>query len=604
MRFSMGIQKNEHGVYFVRRKVPKGLQEAAAKVLGNGKARQTFLQKSLETKDSAAAKRKAPAVLMEFDGVLARARVLAADQPIRDNLSQAEIERMGDARQLIRDEDFVRRGPENEQEFRNYEELAAKEGLIDEVPVWDYPVPKYGLSEADMADASVSIPEMLRAAEAALARGGIDHAEFHIESILEAFYVRLDHDCEAYRRLGMEILRQDVRALRAMQQRGTGEPIPSPKLPIVGTQAVASGDTLQAAFAGWKKARNPAPGTLAEYDRAVRLFTELHGDMPVASIGRRHARTFVEALQDVPRKRTGKLLEAKLPELAEWGREHPAAQRLSEGTINKLVGGVQAVSVWARDNGLVPDDVPWADPFARMRLEEDEPDREPFTIAELNTFFASPVYAEGSRPNAGQGETAYWLPLLALFSGARRGELAGLTVADVCKEPGAGGWVLTFSADRKRGKKLKNKQSARIVPLHPELERLGFLRFVEGVKSRAGANAWLFKPISPEVKDGAKAWTKWFGRYLHSIVTDARKVFHSFRHNFIDALRSAGVDDELRKALAGHSAGSVHGGYGAKEMILRWGPQLRRAVASVRYPKLDLSHLIKQRAPRGRKAPR
>jgi hypothetical protein len=96
MPFSMGIQKNEHGVYFVRRKVPKGLQEAAAKVLGNGKAGQTFLQKSLETKDSAAAKRKAPAVLMEFDGVLSRARVLAADQPIRANLGQAEIERMGE----------------------------------------------------------------------------------------------------------------------------------------------------------------------------------------------------------------------------------------------------------------------------------------------------------------------------------------------------------------------------------------------------------------------------------------------------------------------------------------------------------------------------
>ena len=38
MRFSMGVLKNKQGVYFVRRKVPKGLEEAVADVLGKGKA--------------------------------------------------------------------------------------------------------------------------------------------------------------------------------------------------------------------------------------------------------------------------------------------------------------------------------------------------------------------------------------------------------------------------------------------------------------------------------------------------------------------------------------------------------------------------------------
>ena len=33
-------------------------------------------------------------------------------------------------------------------------------------------------------------------------------------------------------------------------------------------------------------------GTLAEYERAIRLFTELHGDLPVSEIRRRHAREF------------------------------------------------------------------------------------------------------------------------------------------------------------------------------------------------------------------------------------------------------------------------------------------------------------------------
>jgi hypothetical protein len=34
VRIGMGLIKNEHGVYHVRRKVPKGLEEATATVLG------------------------------------------------------------------------------------------------------------------------------------------------------------------------------------------------------------------------------------------------------------------------------------------------------------------------------------------------------------------------------------------------------------------------------------------------------------------------------------------------------------------------------------------------------------------------------------------
>jgi len=38
------------------------------------------------------------------------------------------------------------------------------------------------------------------------------------------------------------------------------------------------------------------------------------------------------------------------------------------------------------------------------------------------------VFAEGARPTGGKGEAVLWLPLLALFTGARRSELAALTV--------------------------------------------------------------------------------------------------------------------------------------------------------------------------------
>jgi hypothetical protein len=100
---------------------------------------------------------------------------------------------------------------------------------------------------------------------------------------------------------------------------------------------------LTAAFGGWKRQRERAAGTLSEYERAIRLFVELHGDLPVVQIRKSHARLFREALQEVPQRRTGKLLRAPLPELVQWGREHPSVQKITAGTVNKLLGAVQAV---------------------------------------------------------------------------------------------------------------------------------------------------------------------------------------------------------------------------------------------------------------------
>ena len=48
----MGLIKNRHGVYNARKKVPPKLEEAVAKVLGTGKHRQTWLKKSLGTKET------------------------------------------------------------------------------------------------------------------------------------------------------------------------------------------------------------------------------------------------------------------------------------------------------------------------------------------------------------------------------------------------------------------------------------------------------------------------------------------------------------------------------------------------------------------------
>ena len=90
------------------------------------------------------------------------------------------------------------------------------------------------------------------------------------------------------------------------------------------------------------------------------------------------------------------------------------------------------------------------------------------------------------------------------------------------------------------------------------------------------------------------AWTKWFGRYIRAIgITDASKVFHSFRHLFKDALRSAKVPEDLNDALMGQATrGSVGRRYGARDIVTRYGmATLIEAVERVTYSGLDLSGL-------------
>jgi integrase len=183
----------------------------------------------------------------------------------------------------------------------------------------------------------------------------------------------------------------------------------------------------------------------------------------------------------------------------------------------------------------------------------------------------------------------YW----ALFTGARRSELAGLTVENVDTES-FGAPVITITKDRSRGKRLKTQGSQRAVPLHKELLRLGFLEFVSSVRENQGADSWLFPDIAPDKPEALKGWTKWFSRYIRDReVESPDKVFHSFRHGFKDALRAGAVGEDVIDALTGHSTkGSVSRGYGAKDMVRRFGiERLVEALAAAKFNGLDLSHV-------------
>lgn len=74
MRLLMGIIKDRHGTFYARKKVPKNLETAVAKITDAGKPRVSWLKVSLRTKDRKQANTEAKAHLARFDRILAELR--------------------------------------------------------------------------------------------------------------------------------------------------------------------------------------------------------------------------------------------------------------------------------------------------------------------------------------------------------------------------------------------------------------------------------------------------------------------------------------------------------------------------------------------------
>jgi integrase len=571
----MGVIKDRHGTYYARKTVPAkptGLRKAVALELGTPKPAQSHLKRSLGTKDVRDANVRAKPVLAEFDRIIAKAkaRLSATTVPVvkRTSLNDTEIKRMAEYvyATALKEDEALR--------FSGRLELIGPHG------------------ENVNADAHGDI---LRDFQQQFAVGDISFAEQRAQNALASFGITLDQSCTAYHNLCIESAKAFLNALDDIRLRYAGAVIETPRLPdSKALDGHGEGGTLQDALDGWKRHRTRPKRTVDEFGHSVDMFIQLHGNMSVAAIKKAHALEFRKALQDLPRHRTGDVLRSTFPAQVAWGREHPEEPKITAATINKQLGAVQSICIWANDSGLVPDDIQWTDPFSRLRLPEERSERTSFEIGELRSIFDASLFTEHRFPLGAHGAAGFWLPVLALYTGARQAELGHLNADNVKVDAETGAALLYFETKKARGKRTKADASERVVPVHPEALRLGFLSYVEARRAADGADAWLFPSLAPHHGSaGVPAWSKWWGRYLRDEcgVTDKAKVFHSFRHTVKDALRRGRADYEAREALIGHAT-SVSREYGANVMLAQFtAPVLVDAINCISYPGLDLSRV-------------
>jgi integrase len=265
--------------------------------------------------------------------------------------------------------------------------------------------------------------------------------------------------------------------------------------------------------------------------------------------------------------------------------------------VNVKLSRLRTLLSWAYQNDLTQSNVGAG---VSVKVPEGaKSKRQSFALDELQAIFASPIYAKGERPKQGKGEAAYWLPLLALFTGARLEEIGQLRVADVQSKTYAdedgktrSGWFLhiTETTDEAgQENRLKNAASERLVPVHPELLRLGFVAYVQKLTDQQGR---VFPDLAPNIYGRLTAkWGEWFGPYMRTVcgITDRRKVFHSFRHTFKDYTRRAKIAEGVQRQLMGHAGKDVADDYGSGYDL----HSLAEAMATYRVPGLFLTATIR-----------
>lgn len=127
-------------------------------------------------------------------------------------------------------------------------------------------------------------------------------------------------------------------------------------------------------------------------------------------------------------------------------------------------------------------------------------------------------------------------------------EICQLYIDDIKSENG----IYYFRVDTTHEKqRLKNKQSKRIVPIHPNLIKVGILNIWN--KAKKNNEEQLFYKLTYDTKNHFNhKMSAWFGRYTKSLeINDAGKVFHSFHHTVKQELRNSGVNREFQNLLLG-----------------------------------------------------
>ncbi|HFY0604952.1 TPA: DUF6538 domain-containing protein [Yersinia enterocolitica] len=323
---------------------------------------------------------------------------------------------------------------------------------------------------------------------------------------------------------------------------------------------------LRDAYLKYRRDNKAAETVLKAHRDFFDLMIEVMGDIQLESFDRDFLRAYESKLRTIPANRNlmkmkygVKTLDEAIVKAAERGDKLMTAE-----SVRKYINGLYGAMKWAVAEGMLLKS-PCVDFFPPEDKTEREQDKvDVFEPDELQGIFSLPWFTTGTGERNKHGRFHlyqpyyYWMPLLALFTGARVNELAQLMLDDIKENDGI--YFFNFDIDDESDKKLKNANARREIPVHSVLIKLGLIEYVKALRS-VGYDR-LFPEITPNtVKGHGKAVSAWFNESILNkrlkLERNRTKSFHSFRHSVSTLLKEKGVSSELRAQLAGHVRGTT-----------------------------------------------
>lgn len=424
--------------YYARLGVPKDLQK---------RLRKRELWKSLGTADFKEAKRLARPILDQWEREFSEVRKarIFTDAELQDAVWTRYLEL------LTEDERFRRSLPNDEQLNEIWEHLENEFG--------DYDLNAYRILET-IRDQFQTV-QAERTTRFATLKGDTARGETRlvadiVRDVIAARRLDLERNSEGYRRLAQGLQRAELEALNRSQERDGGDWSGQPRDKLVSPPAAihhAPGEKISELFERFKREKPNATSddTWRQNQKIVMLFDEfVGGDAYVSALNRKNIREWKTALFRWPVKAAetrafkglsfSKIIEAN---------ERVGKPHIVPKTINRYLAAMGGFCRWLRSNDFITEDVMHG---MFLDLDREKRTRVPFTTAQLNSLFKSPLYLKcaGDKREHESGSVRvrdwrYWIPLIGLYSGARLGEIAQLLVGDLREIHGT--WVFHITRE-------------------------------------------------------------------------------------------------------------------------------------------------------------
>lgn len=279
-------------------------------------------------------------------------------------------------------------------------------------------------------------------------------------------------------------------------------------------------------------------------------------------------------------------------------------ERVSAKTFNKHLSTLKSFFSWMKTQGRLSGDIEHMFSGLHVKIKKKgragRGERNQYSDRDLELIFNSPVWlgrhSERRLTTPGDyihRDSLYWAPLLAAFQGARREELAQLSVRHFVQIDGI--WVINLNAadlSLKADDGYEDEGSRRLLPLHRNILKLGFLEAC--VLGRDGEER-LFPELNNDNANESfgSSLGKRFSNYQRAMKFFPAGVeggLHRFRHTFTTRLENTKAKTTFVEELTGHESEgrrSERARY-TKEIYVR---NLKRTIDLLELP-IDIDSLV------------